>query len=85
MKSLNSTDKLWTSLSAKDADTAEYQAACCLNARINFEERVVRAPEVVIDNQTVPVEFLRKILERSEDAKANVGHAESIKAEPTQK
>jgi len=78
MKSLNSTAKLWTSLSAEDVDTSDYQAACCLNARINAPADRVRNPEIVIDTQTVSVDFLKKVLERAERGQLQPGKFEDI-------
>jgi len=79
MKSLNGTEKLWTSQSAKDVDLSDYQAACCLNAKINSPAAKGSQPIIRIENEEVPQDFLKKILERSEHAKSVHGHEENIK------
>jgi hypothetical protein len=80
MKSLNSTDKLWASQSAKDIDTSDYQAACCLNARVNSPAAAAAAPHIRIENADIPVDFLKKVLEKSEHAATKQNHSEDIKS-----
>jgi hypothetical protein len=69
MKPLNNSDELWTNLSAKEVEIAEYQAACCLNIRINRQAQVARDPEIMIDNESVPLDTLRKVVEKADHAK----------------
>jgi len=78
MKSLNSTDKLWTSRSLKDVDLSDYQAACCLNGRVNSPAQTAD-PVILIENEQVSVDFLRKVLERVDHAKTQSRHSEDIK------
>jgi hypothetical protein len=35
MKSLNKSKELWTNMSVKEVEDSNYNAACCLNARVN--------------------------------------------------
>jgi len=72
MKSINQSDDLWTSLSVEEVDVSEYQAACCLNARIN-KQATVSQPEIVIDNTKVSRAFLKSILAKAEKAAAKKG------------
>lgn len=51
MKSLNSTEKLWTSQSAKDVDVSDYQAACCLNAKVNSPRSKGAEAMIKIENE----------------------------------
>jgi hypothetical protein len=69
MKSINESDELWTSLSVEEVDTSEYQAACCLNVRIN-KEAMVSTPEILIDNTRVTRTFLKQVLAKAEKAAA---------------
>jgi hypothetical protein len=79
MKSLNGTEKLWTSQSAKDVDVSDYQAACCLNARVNKAAHLAQ-PVLKIENEEVPADFLKKVQEKLDQAKTKQGtHSEDIK------
>jgi hypothetical protein len=69
MKSINESDELWTSLSVEEVDVSEYQAACCLNARVN-KEAMVSTPEIVIDNVAVSRAFLKSVLAKADKAAA---------------
>jgi hypothetical protein len=79
MKSLNGTEKLWTSQSAKDVDVSDYQAACCLNAKVSSPRAKGAHAAIKIENEEVPQEFLKKVLDRAEQAKGKEGHSEEIK------
>src|SRR5688572_28875530 len=46
MKALNNSDNFWTNLSVKEVEISEYQAACCLNVRINRQAQVSCDPEI---------------------------------------
>jgi len=71
MKSLNNSDGLWTNLSAKEVEISEYQAACCLNIRINRQASAARTadPEIHIDNEAVPLDVLRQVVEKADQAR----------------
>lgn len=69
MKSINESDELWTSLAAEEVDVSEYQAACCLNVRIN-KEAMVSTPEILIDDTRVTRTFLKSVLAKAEKAAA---------------
>ncbi len=71
MKALNNSDGLWTNLSVKEVEISEYQTACCLNVRINRQAQVARDPEISIDNETVPLETLRDIVQKADKAKSS--------------
>ena len=78
MKSLNSTDKLWTNRSAKDVDMSDYQAACCLNFRVTATVQQKVVPLIKIEDEEVTEEFLKTVLDRMEAAKKTPGQLEDI-------
>ena len=82
MKALNNSDGLWTNLSVKEVEVSEYQAACCLNIRINRQAQVSRDPEITFDNETVPLSTLREVVKKTEQTGAI---NEEIKVKPPQR
>lgn len=72
MKSLNNSDGLWTNLSTKEVDIADYQAACCLNVKVN-KQATAANPEVTIDNESVPLDVLRDVVAKADAARQNKG------------
>lgn len=69
MKSINRSDALWSNLSTHALNLSDYQAACCLNVKVNYAPGG-GDPEVHFDNQSVPLQVLKDIVNKADQAKA---------------
>jgi hypothetical protein len=79
MKSLNKASSLWNNLSIKEVETSDYQAACCLNGRVSAPRAGAarRDAHVTIENQHVPLEWLKEIVGKAEQP-LQPGHHEDV-------